>query len=194
MIVGLHVDGDRIIVSDLQDSIRLLLFNENRKQFVAVIDDNVPRWVSCLTKLDRETYALADKFGNLCIHRIEADLAKELLEDPDGTRFVTEQPFLQGAPNRFTHLANFSAGATITGMEKTCLVPGGREVLVYGTVMGAIGVMIPVVSREEVDFLQHVEMHMRSEAPPLCGRIHLAYRSHYQPVKVSGSSDALVPT
>lgn len=36
---------------------------------------------------------------------------------------------------------------------------------------------------QDHDFFQHLEMHMRSEMPPLCGRDHLAYRSYYFPVR-----------
>ncbi|KAH7980736.1 hypothetical protein HPB49_018772 [Dermacentor silvarum] len=40
-------------------------------------------------------------------------------------------------------------------------------------------------SQKDHDFFQHLEMHMRSENPPLCGRDHLSFRSSYFPVKVS---------
>lgn len=43
--------------------------------------------------------------------------------------------------------------------------------------------MLPFTSREDVDFFLHLEMHLRQEHPPLCGRDHLAYRSAYFPVK-----------
>ena len=39
-------------------------------------------------------------------------------------------------------------------------------------------------AQEDVDFFQHLEMYMRAENPPLCGRDHLSYRSYYFPVKV----------
>jgi len=65
------------------------------------------------------------------------------------------------------------------------LIPGGSESLVYATVTGTIGVLVPFTAHEEQDFFQHLEMHMRSENPPLCGRDHLSYRSYYFPVKVS---------
>lgn len=32
--------------------------------------------------------------------------------------------------------------------------------------------------------MQHLEMHMRSELPPMCGRDHMSYRSSYHPIKV----------
>lgn len=37
---------------------------------------------------------------------------------------------------------------------------------------------------QDHDFFQHLEMHMRSEFPPMCGRDHLSFRSYYFPVKV----------
>ena len=45
------------------------------------------------------------------------------------------------------------------------------------------GVLAPFTSREDVDFFSHLEMHLRQEHPPLCGRDHMAYRSYYFPVK-----------
>ncbi len=36
--------------------------------------------------------------------------------------------------------------------------------------------LYPFASREDFDFFQHLEMHMRQEHPPLLGRDHLAYR------------------
>jgi splicing factor 3B subunit 3 len=42
---------------------------------------------------------------------------------------------------------------------------------------------MPFSLRDDVDFLSHVEMHMRQEHPPLAGRDHLAYRGAYFPVK-----------
>ena len=49
--------------------------------------------------------------------------------------------------------------------------------------MGNIGVFVPFITKEDVDFFQTLEMHMRQEAPPLAGRDHLMYRSFYAPVK-----------
>ena len=34
-----------------------------------------------------------------------------------------------------------------------------------------------------VDFFSHLEMHLRQESQPLCGRDQLSYRSSYFPVK-----------
>ena len=55
--------------------------------------------------------------------------------------------------------------------------------MVYSTLAGSIGAFVPFTVKEDVDFFQHLEMHLRGENPPLCGRDHLAYRSYYYPVK-----------
>ena len=49
--------------------------------------------------------------------------------------------------------------------------------------MGTLGVMVPFVSRVDVDFFQILEQHLRREDAPLAGRDHLVYRSYYVPAK-----------
>lgn len=55
--------------------------------------------------------------------------------------------------------------------------------ILYATILGRIGALVPFTSRDDVDFYTHLEMYMRQEKPPLCGRDHLSYRSFYIPVK-----------
>jgi len=68
-------------------------------------------------------------------------------------------------------------------VQKAQLVAGGRETIVWSGLQGTIGLFVPFVSREDVDFFQTLEQHMRTEDPPLAGRDHLIYRSYYVPVK-----------
>ena len=81
------------------------------------------------------------------------------------------------------HVVEFHAGATVSSVNRATLVPGGREVILYTTFLGSVGVLIPFVSKDDVDFMQTLEMQMRNELPPLCGRDHLSYRSYYIPVR-----------
>lgn len=74
-------------------------------------------------------------------------------------------------------------GDIITSIHKTPLVAGGRDVIVYTGLSGTLGMLIPLQSREDVDFFQTLEMHMRSESSSLVGRDHLAYRGYYVPQK-----------
>ena len=72
---------------------------------------------------------------------------------------------------------------SIIPFQKANLIPGGNDSLVYTTLSGTVGMLVPFTSHEDYDFFQHLEMHMRAENPPLCGRDHLSYRSYYFPVK-----------
>lgn len=60
-------------------------------------------------------------------------------------------------------------------LQRAVLTPGGSESLVYTTMAGGVGVFLPFTSKGDVDFFSHLEMHMRAEAIPICGRDHLAY-------------------
>ena len=68
-------------------------------------------------------------------------------------------------------------------LSKSALIPGGSDSLVYTTLSGSVGMLVPFTSMEDHDFFQHLEMHLRGENPPLCGRDHLSYRSSYYPIK-----------
>ncbi|EHA8592340.1 hypothetical protein COCNU_contig69433177G000010 [Cocos nucifera] len=127
----------------------------------------------------------ADKFGNVYFVRLPQDVSDEIEEDPTGGKIKWEQGRLNGAPNKVEEIVQFHVGDVVACLQKASLIPGGGECVIYGTVMGSLGALLAFTSREDVDFFSHLEMHMRQEHPPLCGRDHMAFRSAYFPVKVS---------
>jgi splicing factor 3B subunit 3 len=67
--------------------------------------------------------------------------------------------------------------------------------LVYTTISGAVGALVPFASMDDVEFMTTLEMvrpyshkmdanrqHMRTQNSSLVGRDHLAYRGYYAPV------------
>lgn len=46
------------------------------------------------------------------------------------------------------HIGQFYVGDTVTSMQKTSLVPGANDCLVYTTISGTIGMLVPFVSRD----------------------------------------------
>jgi splicing factor 3B subunit 3 len=74
-------------------------------------------------------------------------------------------------------------GEVVTSIVRARLMAGGMEAIIYTTVMGRIGALLPFTSRQDIDFYTHLEMYMRQEKPPLLGRDHLSYRSYFIPVK-----------
>ncbi|KPI91722.1 Splicing factor 3B subunit 3 [Papilio xuthus] len=107
---------------------------------------------------------MSDKFGNVSVMRLPHSVSDDVDEDPTGNKALWDRE-------------------TVASLQRATLIPGGSEALLYATISGALGVLLPFTSREDHDFFQHLEMHMRSENSPLCGRDHLSFRSYYYPVK-----------
>ena len=58
---------------------------------------------------------------------------------------------------------------------------GGGVALVYSTVSGAVGALLPFVSRADIEFFQLLELQMRTAQKSLSGRDHLSFRSNFIP-------------
>jgi len=59
----------------------------------------------------------------------------------------------------------------------------------YTGLHGTIGVLVPFVSKEDVDFMSTLEQHMRTEQSSLVGRDQLSWRGYYVPVKATVDGD-----
>ncbi|EQC32637.1 hypothetical protein SDRG_09613 [Saprolegnia diclina VS20] len=186
IVIGLTTAGSRIYCSDAQSSFHYVRYRSEENQLVLFADDFVPRAVTASALLDYDTMAGGDKFGNIFVTRLPSEVSDEV-ENPSGNRILWDAH--HGAPNKVEQVCQFHVGEAITSMVRTRLVPVGMEAIVYTTVMGRIGALIPFSSREDIDFATHLEMYMRQEAPPLCGRDHLSYRSYFIPVKDVADGD-----
>ncbi|KAJ0975377.1 hypothetical protein J5N97_017342 [Dioscorea zingiberensis] len=182
-IMSIHTYRDRIYVGDIQESFHYCKYRRDENQLYIFADDSVPRWLTASHHIDFDTMAGADKFGNIYFVRLPQDVSDEIEEDPTGGRIKWEQGKLNGAPNKVEEIVQFHVGDLVTCLQKASLIPGGGDCIIYGTVMGSLGALLAFASREDVDFFSHLEMHMRQEHPPLCGRDHISYRSAYFPVK-----------
>ncbi|KAG1692941.1 Splicing factor 3B subunit 3 [Nymphon striatum] len=182
-IVMLNAMGNRLIAGDVQESFHFVRYKRQENQLIIFADDTYPRWITSSCMLDYNTVAGADKFGNLNVIRLPQSVNDDVEEDPTGTKALWDRGLLGGASQKADILANFHVGETILSLQKATLIPGGSESLVYTTVSGTVGIIVAFTSHEDHDFFQHLEMHMRSENTPLCGREHISYRSYYYPVK-----------
>ncbi|KAJ9222055.1 hypothetical protein DTO169C6_5684 [Paecilomyces variotii] len=183
LIVGLQTQGSRIVVSDVQESVTYVVYKYQENRLIPFVDDSISRWTTCTTMVDYETVAGGDKFGNIWFLRCPAKVSEESDEDGSGAHLIHERPYLQGTPNRLELMVHFYTQDIPTSIQKTQLVAGGRDVLVWTGLQGTLGMFVPFVSREDVDFFQSLEMQLAAQNPPLAGRDHLIYRSYYVPVK-----------
>lgn len=184
-IVNIQSMGQRLYVSDVQESVFFIRYKRAENQIIIFADDTHPRWVTATTLLDYDTIAVGDKFGNLSVLRLPHSVTDDVDEDPTGTKSLWDRGLLSGASQKAENICTIHIGEIIMSLQKATLIPGGSESLIYATMSGAVGALVPFTSREDHDFFQHLEMHMRNENPPLCGRDHISYRSYYYPIKVS---------
>jgi splicing factor 3B subunit 3 len=185
IITGLQTQGSRIIVSDIQESVTYCVYKQADNKLIPFADDIIARWTTASTMVDYETVAGGDKFGNLWLLRCPQKASDEADEEGSGAHLLHERQYLSGAPSRLNLMTHFFPGDIPTSIQKTGLVAGGRDVIFWTGLQGTLGMLVPFVSREDVDFFQSLEMQLASSNgnPPLLGRDHLMYRSYYAPSK-----------
>lgn len=183
LIVSLQTQGSRIIVGDVQQGVSFVVYKHEINRLLSFADDTTSRWTTCTTMVDYESVAGGDKFGNVWIVRCPERTSVESDEPGSEVHLTHAREYLHGAPDRLGLMSHFYTQDIPTSICKTSLVVGGQEVILWSGLQGSIGVLIPFVSREDADFFQTLEGHMRSEDAPLAGRDHLMYRGYYVPVK-----------
>ena len=125
----------------------------------------------------------ADKFGNVFVTR----LPQEISDDIDDAQLLlsstNDVTALNGAPCKSEELVQYFVGETVTSLAKVSLGPGCAEVILFTTMLGSIGALLPFSSKDDLELCQALEMHLRQEAPPLSGRDQLFFRSSFFPMK-----------
>ncbi|KAF9970712.1 pre-mRNA-splicing factor rse1 [Actinomortierella ambigua] len=182
-IVSLQTQGNRIVMGDVQESVHYALYVPEDNKITLFADDTLPRWVTATTMVDYDTVAGGDKFGNVFVNRLPPTVSREVDDDGAGIKSVGNKGYLHGAAHKVENVAHYHVGDIVTSLARTNFVAGGRELLVYTTLLGSVGLLVPFQTREDIDFFQMLEMHMRNELPPLAGRDHLSYRGYHVPVR-----------
>eukprot|EP00210_Caulerpa_lentillifera_P002872 g2742.t1 len=175
--------GNRVYLGTTNDSFIFMKYKPSDNQFYTFADDISSRSIISSVMLDYDTVAAGDKFGNIFVARLPEDLSSQVEDDPTGGKLASMTGHLNGAPHRLDNIIQFHVGDIVTSLSVTPMQAGGQEIILYTTMMGSVGALVAFQSRTDVDFFQHLEMYMRQENPPLCGREHLSYRSSYFPVK-----------
>lgn len=182
-IMWMKVIGDRIYAADIRESFHVLKYREEENVLHVLCDDVTSRWISSAEILDYHTVIGADKFDSVFVVRVPSEAKQDEIDDVSGLRLRGDTSYLTGKCNKFEHACEYHVGEIVTAITKTKLSSGSSECVFYSTIMGSIGAFLPFLSKEELDFFHHLEMIMRNEKPPLCGREHIMFRSYYRPVK-----------
>ncbi|EEB94465.1 hypothetical protein MPER_06713, partial [Moniliophthora perniciosa FA553] len=169
-IVALNTQGSRILVADMQESVSFAVYKPPENRLLVFADDTQPRWISAMTMVDYNTVACGDRFGNIFVNRLDPKESDQVDDDPTGAGILHEKGILMGAPHKTKMLAHFHVGDLVTSIHKVAMVAGGREILLYTGLHGTIGILVPFVSKEDVDFISTLEQHMRSEQGQFGGK------------------------
>lgn len=125
--------------------------------------------------------------------RLDEDL-KEEKKIMYNTNLKYQVGSMNGALFKLKDICNFHLGNIITSLVKTSLGKNytfsmdgekikTKNMIVYSTSMGQIGVFKPIENRDQIDFLNHLEMYLRLEYENISLRLHKAYRSLHIPVR-----------
>jgi splicing factor 3B subunit 3 len=179
LITNISHIGKRIYVSDVQESVFILKYRPKDNDIHMIADDSIKRFVTSMCLIDYDTVAVGDKFGNLSILRLPADSSHRAEQD----LVIRKADNSKNLYSKLRTECNFFVGDIVTSITKAKICPGGDEVLLYSTIAGGLSVLIPLTFKENSEFFQDLEMHMRQEAPPMLGMDHIAYRSYYFPCR-----------
>ncbi|KAK4574916.1 pre-mRNA-splicing factor rse1 [Recurvomyces mirabilis] len=183
-IVSIESKGFRIAVADVSESVTFVVFKPSpHNRLIPFADDTISRWTTSTTLLDYETVAGGDKFGNLFVLRVPDQASKESDDAGVGGYLADERSYLGGTPYRLELRSHFFANDIPMSLQRTSLVTGGQEVVFWSGLEGTLGILVPFVAREDVEFFTQLEKQIREAEPPLAGRDHLMFRGYYVPVK-----------
>lgn len=190
----LYQGGERIVVGDASNSISFMRFDDNENRFISIADDIMKRQITSIATLDYDTVIGGDKFGNVFVSRLSKAIS--LRSDEDWGLIKNQESYLNGASSRLTPLCEFCLHDIPTAFFKGTLVyAGSQESIIYSGLQGTIGLLIPLLSKQEVEFLVKLELALREEfgnfsenfdkskEMNILGKDHLKFRSYYNPTK-----------
>jgi splicing factor 3B subunit 3 len=181
---SLHSMGDRIYGGDLSDAFQFIKYRRSDRSLYTFAENSVPHFMTATCVVDYDTMAGGDKFGNIVVSRLPDDFAAGSEDVEDTSAASVSATVFNADTNKLIDICNFYVGETVTSIVKTGLMQGGVEVLLYSTIYGTIGALVPFADKADVEFFTSLEMHMRLHSPSLVGREHASFRSYYFPVKV----------
>lgn len=167
-------------VGDMMRSLHVVRYDVGSNRLILMANNPNPHPIVAQELLDYNTVAVSDKFGNICVLRLPRG-ADSATADVTGQRALWDSSRTDSTA-KMEVLCQYYVGGIVTHMTRSSLTAGGAECLIYVTVTGRIGALLPFTSREDVDFFTQLEGYLRTDAPHPTGRDPLSYRSYFAPV------------
>jgi splicing factor 3B subunit 3 len=176
---------DRLVIGDACENFSFVHYNNElkSKELTIMADCVTPRYLRGACVLDYDTVCGTDKFGNICITRLPRDISQSLAKDPSSMTMGNNAFGGSRDLPKLQDEVNFHVGEICTAVTKASLIPKASQVVMYSTIMGAVGCLVPFETSTEFSFFTNLEIAIGQVSPPLLGRDHMAYRSYYYPVR-----------
>ncbi|CUM65419.1 uncharacterized protein PRCAT00003057001 [Priceomyces carsonii] len=187
-----HQGGDRVVVGDSDYSTTFLKFDSKENEFIPFADDIMKRKITALATLDYDTIIGGDKFGNFFVSRLPERVSEQSNED----WIKYQEPFLNASGSRVRNLCEFFIQDVPTSLMKSQLGAGGAEVIIYTGIQGSVGALVPIATKQEIEFLSDLELSIKryfdynfqdfdknNNGYNTLGKDHLKFRGYYNPVK-----------
>lgn len=188
-----NVEAGLFVVSDATSSVLYLVFDSSNNRFVPLVSDTMPRAVTAFASLDKRNVIAGDKFGNIFVNSVPLEVARQI---SNNVLSQFQDDYLNGPSFRLTKSCDFYLGDIVTSFHKGSFVVGGKESIIYTGLQGTVGVMLPLSTRQEAQFLLKFEKSLRKwyerelddvpntdEKFNLVGRDQTKFRGYYNPVK-----------
>ncbi|ODV87427.1 hypothetical protein CANARDRAFT_194901 [[Candida] arabinofermentans NRRL YB-2248] len=182
-IVDMKTQGFRVVVSDIRDSVRFVVYKPLEGKFIEFVDDSIQRHITKTVMVDYDTILGGDKFGNLFVLRCPQQISELSDEENHGALLINKEQKLNGTAYRLNNLFNFYVGDIPTSFEVGSLTMGGTSCIVYTCLQGKIGCLHAMKSLSEINFFKELQKFVIQELELLTDRSYLKFRSYYTPIK-----------
>lgn len=188
-----YIGGNMVIVSDSSESLSYLKYDTSSNQFILVCNDIMRRQITSFETLDLKTVIGGDKFGNIFVNRLPAMLASQL---DNNVLLKYNEDINESVGSRFEKLCEFYLGDIPMSFSKGTFVVGGTESIIYSGLQGTVGILIPLATKLEAEFLTSLEVELRKyfsaefddvdktkQGFNLLGKDQGKFRSYFNPSK-----------
>lgn len=188
----LHQGGNVFVAGDSRNSTLFVKYDLVTNKFVAFSDDVMQRQITAVGSLDSTTVIGGDKFGNCFVARLPVGVASLVNHD---TSLKFQETFLNASGSRLRNLCEFHLQDIPTSFTKGSFIVGGQEGVYYTGVQGTVGLLMPIITKHEIELLVKLEIrirqaldfnfddHTKDQGVNLLGKDHLKFRSYYNPAK-----------
>lgn len=189
----IHQGGDVVVSGDARHSTTFIKYDSITNQFIPFCDDIMQRQITALATLDSHTIIGGDKFGNCFVSRLSNSALQQITDD---INLRYQESHLNGSSSRSRNLCEFYLQDIPTSFFKGSMTVGGLDSIFYTGLQGTIGMLMPVITKSEIEMLSKLETLLREffsvnfddfdkdkNGYNLLGKDHLTFRSYYNPVK-----------